>query len=172
MLGRGEVSVPADLVFRPPEPAKVVDMRIKWQDCRRPYELLMKWPEMVVLKTYQVHMKRDYNVKIHTREYAVGEFLYMYVLDSAKTKKRSKKLNPPWKGPGIVVHTSTRSDLKTQSSWPTMTDWKNATTKNTCLAKSEPKSSEKWENIWICRRLLYVSKPWWWKSYDTIRFLW
>lgn len=99
MLGR-EVNVPTDLVFRPPEPAKVVDhedyvTRLQ-ESIRTAHEVARD-----VLKTQQVHMKRDYDIKIHAREYAMGDFVY--VLDSAKTKGRSKKLDPPWKGPGIVV---------------------------------------------------------------------
>lgn len=99
MLGR-EVSVPADLVFRPPKPAKVVDHE---EYVTRLQESIRTAHEVAraVLKTYQVHMKRDYDVKIHTREYAIGNFVY--VLDSAKTKGRSMKLDPPWKGPGIAV---------------------------------------------------------------------
>lgn len=46
-------------------------------------------------------MKRDYDVMIHTREYAVGDIVY--VLDTAKTKGHAKKLDLPWKGPGIIV---------------------------------------------------------------------
>lgn len=99
MLGR-EVNVPTDLVFRSPEPAKVVDhedyvTRLQ-ESIRTAHEVARD-----VLKTQQVHMKRDYDVKIQTREYAMGDFVY--VLDSAKTKGRSKKLDPPWKGSGIVV---------------------------------------------------------------------
>lgn len=113
MLGR-EVNVPTDLVFRPPEPAKVVDhedyvTRLQ-ESIRTAHEVARD-----VLKTQQVHMKRDYDVKIQTREYAMGDFVY--VLDSAKTKGRSKT----HRGMGLVLlsrkyhHTSTRSDFKTQS---------------------------------------------------------
>lgn len=37
-----------------------------------------------VFKTHQVHMERDYGVKIHATEYEIGDFVY--VLDSVKTK--------------------------------------------------------------------------------------
>lgn len=86
MLGR-EVNVRADLVFRPPEPAKVVDHEeygIRLQESiRTAHEEARD-----VFKTHQVHMKRDYGVKIHAKEYEIGDFLY--VLDSVKTKGRSK----------------------------------------------------------------------------------
>lgn len=46
-------------------------------------------------------MKRDNEVKLRTREYAVADIVS--VLDAAKTKGRSKKLDPPWKGRGIII---------------------------------------------------------------------
>lgn len=59
-------------------------------------------------------MKREYDVKIHRKEYAVGFF---YVLDGAKTKGRSKKLDPMCHGGRNLaflfrkyLHTSTWSD--------------------------------------------------------------
>lgn len=112
MLGR-EVSVPADLVFRPPKPAKVVDHE---EYVTRLQESIRTAHEVAraVLKTYQVHMKRDYDVKIHTREYAIGNFVY--VLDSAKTKGRSMKLDPPWKDQALLsrkyFYTSTSQTSK------------------------------------------------------------
>ncbi|VDH94350.1 Hypothetical predicted protein [Mytilus galloprovincialis] len=45
-------------------------------------------------------MKRDYDVRILEREYKIGDLVY--VLDTAKIKGRAKKLDPPWKGPGLV----------------------------------------------------------------------
>lgn len=54
-----------------------------------------------VLRTHEVHMKRNHDMKIHTWEYAVG--VIVHVLDAATFKGRSKKLDPPWKGPGIIV---------------------------------------------------------------------
>lgn len=76
--------MPADLVFRPPEPAKVVDhegyvTRLQ-KSIRTAYEVARD-----VLKKHQVHVKRDCDVKIYTREYAVGDFVY--VLGRAKTKE-------------------------------------------------------------------------------------
>jgi hypothetical protein len=73
MLGR-EVSIPADLVFRPPETIASSDhedyvSRLQ-ESIRTAHEVARD-----VLKTHQVHMKRDYDVKIHTREYAVGDII-------------------------------------------------------------------------------------------------
>jgi hypothetical protein len=52
------------------------------------------------LKTTQNTMKRDYDVRILERQYKVGDIVY--VLDTAKIKGRAKKLDPPWKGHGII----------------------------------------------------------------------
>jgi hypothetical protein len=46
-------------------------------------------------------MKSNYDVKIREQEYKPGDLVY--VLDTAKIKGRAKKLDPSWKGPGIVV---------------------------------------------------------------------
>ena len=99
MLGR-EVNLPADLVFRPPDEQNDGDMddyvfRLQ-QAIRTSHEIARD-----VLKTTQSRMKRDYDVKIRSREYKPGDLVY--VLDTAKIKGRAKKLDPPWKGPGIVV---------------------------------------------------------------------
>lgn len=111
MLGR-EVSVPSDLVFCPPELAKVVDhqdyvTRLQ-ESIRTAHEVARD------VKAHQVHMKRDYDVKINTREYAMGDFFY--VLDSAKTKGGSKKLDPPWKGTGHCCPESIIIPLQDQTS--------------------------------------------------------
>ena len=95
-----EVRVPADLVLRPSS----TNVSVDYEDyVSRLQESIRTAHEVArdALKIHQVHMKRDYDVKIHTREHAVGNFIY--VLESAKTNGRSKKLDPPWKGPGITV---------------------------------------------------------------------
>ena len=46
-------------------------------------------------------MKRDYDIKMNLHEYKNGDLIY--ILDTAKVKGRAKKLDPPWKGPGIIV---------------------------------------------------------------------
>ncbi len=53
------------------------------------------------LKTSQLNMKRDYDVKAKENELNPGDLVY--VLDSAHVKGKSKKLSPPWKGPGIII---------------------------------------------------------------------
>lgn len=69
--------------FAHPNPQKVVDhedyVTILQESIRTAHEVASD-----VLKTYQVHMKRYYDVNIHTTEYAMGDFVS--VLDSAKTK--------------------------------------------------------------------------------------
>lgn len=99
MLGR-EVTLPADLVFRPPN----TDENINLDDyVTRLQESIRLSHEVArnVLKTSQAHAKRDYDVKLYTRAYKAGDLVY--VLDTAKVKGRCKKLDSPWKGPGIIV---------------------------------------------------------------------
>ena len=47
------------------------------------------------LKTAQETMKRDYDSKMREVEYQPGDFVYMYVLDTAHIKGRAKKLDTP-----------------------------------------------------------------------------
>lgn len=53
------------------------------------------------LQTAQQNMKRGYDLNIRQFEYHVGDLVY--VLDTAHKVGRAKKLDPPWKGPGIVI---------------------------------------------------------------------
>lgn len=81
MLGI-EVSVPVDLVFRPPSNNVSVDhedyvSRLQ-ESIRTAHEVARD-----VLKTHQINMKSDYDVKIHTREYAVGDLIYVFVVECA-----------------------------------------------------------------------------------------
>ena len=46
-------------------------------------------------------MKRDYDLKTFARSYQVGD--PVYVLDTAAVKGRCRKLNPTWKGPGVIT---------------------------------------------------------------------
>ena len=55
----------------------------------------------VKLKTSQEYMKRDYDIKMKKTEYQPGNLVYN--LQTAQIKDRNKKLDPPWKGPGIVA---------------------------------------------------------------------
>ena len=99
MLGR-EINLPADLVFKPAQtekPENLDDYTTRLQEAiRTSHEIARD-----VLKTTQSHMKRDYDIKTRLVEYKPGDLVY--VLDTAKIKGRAKKLDPPWKGPGIVV---------------------------------------------------------------------
>lgn len=53
------------------------------------------------LKLAQKRMKRDYDVKVRVRELKPGDFVYQ--LDTATIKGKSRKLSPSWKGPGVVL---------------------------------------------------------------------
>ena len=46
-------------------------------------------------------MKKDYDLNVRKTEYKPGYFVY--ILGTATRKGRNKKLDPPWKGQGIVV---------------------------------------------------------------------
>ena len=99
MLGR-EVNLPADLVFKPileetfeSEEEYVTKLR---ENMREAHEVARRQ-----LQTSQEMMKRDYDTNMKQFEYQPGEFVYM--LNTAHLKGRAKKLDPPWKGPGIVI---------------------------------------------------------------------
>lgn len=87
MLGR-EVNLPADLVFRPTnknEDKSIDDYFTRLQKSfRLSHEVARN-----ALKTSQAHAKRDYDVKLYTGAYKVGDLVY--VLDTAKVKERCKK---------------------------------------------------------------------------------
>lgn len=99
MLGR-EITLPSDLVFRPP---KKENSENEQEYIERLKEALHQAHEIArrTLKTTQRHMKKDYDLKLHKNEYKPGDLVY--ILDMAHVKGRSKKLDPPWKGPGIIV---------------------------------------------------------------------
>ena len=46
-------------------------------------------------------MKRDYDLRLFSRQYKVGDVVYS--LNSATIKGQCKKLGSPWKGPAVVV---------------------------------------------------------------------
>ena len=46
-------------------------------------------------------MKRDYDLRLFSRQYKVGDIVYM--LNSASVKGKCKKLGSPWKGPAVVI---------------------------------------------------------------------
>lgn len=53
------------------------------------------------LKTSLRRMKRDYDIRLLQRTYAVGDVVYL--LDTASIKGKCKKLSSPWKGPAVIV---------------------------------------------------------------------
>ena len=53
------------------------------------------------LRSTQRRMKRDYDIKVHLRQFQEGDRVYL--LDSATPKGKCKKLLPPWKGPALIV---------------------------------------------------------------------
>lgn len=99
MLGR-EICLPTDLVFRPPKEDKTEDEHVfvteLKENIRKTHEFARK-----KLQTNQEYMKKDYDLNVRKNEYKPGDFVY--ILETATRKGRNKKLDPPWKGPGIVV---------------------------------------------------------------------
>ena len=98
MLGR-EVNQPVDLLF----PMKITEWSTD-QHVAHLQKSLKKAHDTArkCLKTTQARMKRDYDLKIFSRVYDVGDLIY--VLDTATIKGQCKKLGHPWKGPGIVIN--------------------------------------------------------------------
>ncbi len=62
------------------------------------------------LKASQKSMKRQYDVKVLEKRYQVGD--PVYILDLASIKGKSKKLCPPWKGPGVIVERITAATFR------------------------------------------------------------
>lgn len=99
MLGR-EINLPSDLVFRSPETKNSENeedyvTKLK-EEIFRAHDIARRR-----IKVTQSYMKRDYDLKIRKHEYKPGDAVY--VLDTATIKGRNKKLDPPWKGPGVVA---------------------------------------------------------------------
>jgi hypothetical protein len=53
------------------------------------------------LKCSLKRMKRNYDLKVLTREYEEGDVVL--VLDTASIKGKCRKLSSPWKGPGVII---------------------------------------------------------------------
>ena len=53
------------------------------------------------LKTASKRMKRNYDLRLLQRNYEVGDVVH--ILDEMPVKGQSRKLRPPWKGPGIII---------------------------------------------------------------------
>ena len=99
MLGR-ETNQPADLIF--PLPSSVTS--------GSPDEYVTNLTKTLhqahdtartKLRATQERLKRDYDVKVHTREFHEGD--RVYILDTALRKGKPKKLCPPWKGPARIM---------------------------------------------------------------------
>ena len=99
MLGR-EVNQPADLLYPVPntkpkagDEEYVSNLREEitksHEDARRN------------LRSTQKRMKRDYDLRTHLRTFKKDAMVY--VLDTARTKGKCKKLSPSWKGPALVL---------------------------------------------------------------------
>ncbi|XP_052704608.1 uncharacterized protein LOC128180527 [Crassostrea angulata] len=110
MYGR-EVNMPADLVFQSPasdtttyEAEYVCKLK---ESIIRAHEIARQ-----KLKTSHSYMKRDYDVRIRQVEYKPGDLVY--ILNMANPKGKSKKLESPWKGPGVVLAKITSYVYKVQ----------------------------------------------------------
>lgn len=98
MLGR-EINMPADLVFRPPGQENTDENEY----VRNLKKAMLQAHEIArqKLKSSHAYMERDYDIRIRKVEYKPGNLVY--TLNMAHTKGRNKKLDSPWKGPGVVL---------------------------------------------------------------------
>lgn len=98
MLGR-EISTPAYLMFpqQTPEPLSADQyVATLMKNIQAAHNAARE-----KLQTSLRRMKRDYDVRVLQRSYAVGDVVY--VLDTATLKGKCRKLCSPWKGPAVVV---------------------------------------------------------------------
>ena len=99
MLGR-EVATPAELMY-PGHPTKklIVEEFLKNLDDKmsEAHETARK-----TLKTRLKRAERYYNLNQKVEDIQVGDVVYL--LDKSSRKGRSKKLDPVWIGPGVIVH--------------------------------------------------------------------
>lgn len=103
--------MPADLVFQPPATDTSTDeteyvCKLKEASIRA-HEIARQ-----KLKTSHSYMKRDYDVRIRQVQYKPGDLVY--ILNMANRKGKSKKLESPWKGPGVVLAKITSYVYKVQ----------------------------------------------------------
>ena len=99
MLGR-EINIPADIMFpsnqlRNDEPnnSYVADLV---EEIKRAHNTARE-----TLKMTQKRMKKNYDIRVLERQYAKNDLVYL--LDTAATKGKCRKLSPPWRGPGIIL---------------------------------------------------------------------
>ncbi len=117
MLGR-EVVAPAELVY--PRIGDAVQMdpgnyvAVLEESMKSAYEVARK-----NLKESQRTMKKDHDMRINLKSYAVGDAVY--VLNTASKKGLAKKLTIQWNGPGLVVRRITPYLYKIQFRKATVT---------------------------------------------------
>ncbi|XP_070546257.1 uncharacterized protein [Ptychodera flava] len=99
MLGR-EVNLPSELMYSQPSASSAEDLGQYVQNLEQTLKTTHNIARKT-LKTDQERMKRDYDLRINTKAYDLGDCVY--ILDTATIKGKCRKLSPPWKGPGIVV---------------------------------------------------------------------
>ena len=94
-----KVNIPADLMF----PPKQKDLKGTEQYVNDLAAQIRKAHKVGrnSLKTSQRAMKRNNDLPVLQRTYGEGDLIYM--LDTATTKGRFKKLSPFWKGPRIIT---------------------------------------------------------------------
>ncbi len=115
MLGR-EVNQPVDLMF-PLDKTETtqMDQSLYVTELEAAISLAHQTARDT-LRVRQKRMKGYYDLTVLERSYKVGD--PVYVLDTSSTKGKTKKLCPPWKGPGIILEKITpavfRVKLKTK----------------------------------------------------------
>jgi hypothetical protein len=99
MLGR-EVNTPADLMYPLPSRAEEPDLDAYVVDLQKSM-LLAHETARAQLRTTEERLKRDYDLKVRSYAYKVGDIVY--ILDTTTVKRKCRKLSPSWKGPGLVI---------------------------------------------------------------------
>ncbi len=97
MLGR-EVNTPAQLMFpNVQQKSECTDdyVRNLTDNIERAHSVARD-----TLKSSLKRMKRNYDIKVLLRPYAVGDIIYL--LDTAIKKGKCRKLCSPWKGPALI----------------------------------------------------------------------
>jgi hypothetical protein len=99
MLGR-EVNTPAELMYPLPVRAEEPDLDAYVEDLRKSM-LHAHETARAKLRTTEERLKRDYDLKVRSHTYKVGDFVY--ILDTATVKGKCRKLGSSWKGSGLVI---------------------------------------------------------------------
>jgi hypothetical protein len=99
MLGR-EVNTPTHLMYPPPPRAQEPDLYAYVADLQKSM-LLAHETARSQLRTTEKRLKRDYDLKMHSLTYEVGDFVFLLV--TATVMGKCQKLSPSWKGPGLIV---------------------------------------------------------------------